>query len=255
MASFTLTAGHTFSLPSVLIGEGIIRAGHEVRSILMVSPWQYRRFRDVLKQRGLKWVTQRLGFPASNGHPVDSRLRKLSSEMAIKSSRVKSWAAAHRIQVKVVDNLNSYEALTHLRQVSPDAVIYSGGGILREQFISEAGIVLNAHAGPLPEIRGMNAAEWAFLLGARREITIHRIDQGIDTGARVSVRALEEPALDVNDLRDLAVSAGVKEMIRVISEDRWRDTLSPASIAKSRQCFVLAAAIQDILNERLRVGV
>ena len=252
MAKFVLTAGHTHSLPTVLIGEGIIRAGHEVASVMVVSPWQLSRAYRLVRQRGAGWLCRRVGLMRRRASMPPSRLDTLASEMGVRSGRIRSWAWRHGVPVKDVKSLNDSEAVTYLEQLIPDAVVYGGGGILRAPFIQAAGTVLNAHAGPLPDVRGMNAAEWAYLLGARREITIHRIDEGIDTGAPISVRALAEKPMDVDDLRELAVMAGVEEMIEVIREDRWRETSPVTNPQQSRQCFVMASAIREVLNWRIQ---
>lgn len=61
MASFVLTAGYTHSLPVVLIGEGILRAGHRVDMVLVVSPWQLDRLFRAIDQRGHGWLRKRMG--------------------------------------------------------------------------------------------------------------------------------------------------------------------------------------------------
>jgi len=254
VASFILTAGFVQSLPTVLIGEGILRAGHQVSLILVVSPWQPSRLYRVLNRRGLEWFTKRLGLNFHRSSMLPSRLEFFAREMGIRSSKIRAWADKNRVPVNLVKNLNSPEVIAQLEFLAPDAVIYSGGGILREAFIRTAGITLNAHSGPLPEIRGMNAAEWAYLLGARREITIHHIDEGIDTGAVVSSRTLNEQPADVDDLRALSVLAGIEEMISVIEEGRWRIANPVIDASPGRQCFVMARAIREILNSRLESG-
>src|SRR5205823_2033065 len=91
--------------------------------------------------------------------------------------------SAHGAAFMRASALDSEQALAAVRALSPEFAVYLGGGILRRAFIEAAGgIVINAHQGPLPEIRGMNAVEWALFLGRTPEVTIHLIDRGIDTG-------------------------------------------------------------------------
>ncbi len=42
--------------------------------------------------------------------------------------------------------------------------------------------ILNAHMGFLPTFRAMNVLEWSLHFNYKIGITIHFIDQGIDTG-------------------------------------------------------------------------
>lgn len=43
--------------------------------------------------------------------------------------------------------------------------------------------ILNAHIGPLPEIRGRSSLEWSLLTGMDPSVSVIRVDEGIDTGA------------------------------------------------------------------------
>ena len=71
----------------------------------------------------------------------------------------------NKIKYILVREINSQKATDFLEKDNKKStVIYSGGGILKNKFLKLASSVINAHAGPLPEIRGMNAAEWSALL-------------------------------------------------------------------------------------------
>ena len=135
-------------------------------------------------------------------------------------------------------------------------MIYGGGGgILKLPFINAAeGRILNAHSGPLPEIRGMNACEWSLLLGLPTEMTIHVIDQGIDTGPVLETIPIEvEPGDDVETLRSKCAVLGVEGLLR--AADRIHDL--PESRPQGElglQCFVLAPALRELLDWKLAEG-
>ena len=46
---------------------------------------------------------------------------------------------------------------------------------------------LKPHYGPLPSVRGMNATEWALLLGEPTGVTIHFVVPEVDQGVLVAI--------------------------------------------------------------------
>jgi len=59
--------------------------------------------------------------------------------------------------------------------------------ILRKSFIEKHKRVLNLHNSPLPRYRGVNPINWALKNGETYHgVTIHEIDEGIDTGPVVA---------------------------------------------------------------------
>lgn len=59
--------------------------------------------------------------------------------------------------------------------------------IIKQDFIQSCNRILNIHNSPLPKYRGMNPINWALKNGEREHgVTIHEIDEGVDTGPIVS---------------------------------------------------------------------
>ncbi len=84
---------------------------------------------------------------------------------------------------KTIPKLNSDELVAFLKENNIKYLINCGAGIFRKKIIDVPGlIILNAHAGKLPEYKNMNVVEWAICNGDTPHGTIHRIDAGIDTG-------------------------------------------------------------------------
>lgn len=256
--SFILTAGFDRAANVAALAELLTRRGHRVAGILVVSPFNVQRVRRLTRQRGRNFpivaARRLLGRGESSG--PDPLVRFLA-EQKIPERSLKAWAAAHGTEYRTCSDLNSSEAVAFIEAVKPDGVIYGGGGgILKLPFINAAeGRILNAHSGPLPEIRGMNAAEWSLLLGLPTEMTIHVIDPGIDTGAVLETIPIEvEPDDTVESLRSKCAVLGVQGLLR--ASDRIRDL--PAGEASkgemSLQCFVLAPALRELLDWKLETG-
>ncbi|HOW69839.1 MAG TPA: formyltransferase family protein [Phycisphaerae bacterium] len=88
-------------------------------------------------------------------------------------------------QVVLVDSIHDRLSLQILRDAGVTALFQNGAGIIRSPLIQLArrGVV-NVHHGFLPDIRGCQSIAWG-LLEDRHEwigVSVHLIDEGIDTG-------------------------------------------------------------------------
>ena len=82
-----------------------------------------------------------------------------------------------------VSKLNSEETADQIQKSGVKYLINCGAGIFRNKIIRIPNlIILNAHAGQLPDYKNMNVVEWAVCNGDDVVGTIHQIDNGIDTG-------------------------------------------------------------------------
>ncbi len=82
-----------------------------------------------------------------------------------------------------VSKLNSDETLKVIKKMGIKYLVNCGAGIFRKKLIDIPGlIILNAHAGKLPNYKNMNVVEWAICNEDKVTGTIHQIDEGIDSG-------------------------------------------------------------------------
>jgi methionyl-tRNA formyltransferase len=182
-------------------------------------------------------------------------LRQFLESEKIEPQPLARWAAAHDVPIHSASDLNSDEAVQFARSREPEWIVYGGGGILRRAFLSGDWRVLNAHLGPLPEIRGMNAAEWAVLLKLPPAATIHLIDEGIDTGPVLGSAPIDLAGIHtVEALRQQAVVTGIKAIVTTLLEVRAQGLGEPRSLAGDyRQCFTLTPALKELVEHRLSV--
>ena len=258
-----LTAGHLRSGPVEALGELLLRQGAQVAGVLAVSVFSPARVRALIRQRGPGFlghaIRRTLGWgthpAAAVGAAAAQPLAEHYASKSLSINGLRRFCRAKNVPLAVVPSLNSPAALALLGRVRPDLVIYGGGGILRGPFLDAAGRVLNAHAGPLPAIRGMNAAEWSALLGEPAQATVHLIDRGIDTGP-VLLRVPYDRARcrSVDELRDRAVVAGLEGLLRCVAEGTWNVPGEASAPSTSRQCFVLAPVLREVLDARLRAS-
>jgi methionyl-tRNA formyltransferase len=249
-----LTAGFDRALHVIALGELARRGGHEIAGVLVVSPFRLRRLRNLIRRRGAGFALaagkRLLGVGEASRRDA---LTELLEREGIVTRSLRSWSAASRIPYRVVASLNERTSIDAARHLQVDGVLYGGGGILAPAFLDAVGApVLNAHSGPLPEVRGMHACEWSLLLGARPTVTIHFIDEGLDTGPVVESIPVEvRPEDTVESLRARCAALGVEGLLRAIAHLRGPWPSRSAHPAKSRQCFVLAPVLRDLLDAQL----
>jgi hypothetical protein len=258
-ARVLLTAGHGRSVPCEALAELLRRDGVDVAGILVVSVFGAGRIRGLMQQQGLggiiSKIRQRSPRNEPSAHGSEDPLERLLREHAIRPHGIRAWCRASGVPCWVVRDLNAVRSIETVTRASADACVYVGGGILRRPFLEAARRVINAHAGPLPEVRGMNAAEWAALLRHRQEVTVHLIDEGIDTGPVLrAFRLAHARCASIQHLRGAAVARGI-EGLREVVRNRQFDPPGgrvPSSSPTTRQCFIMAPALLERLDQRLR---
>ncbi len=91
-----------------------------------------------------------------------------------------------------VDDPNSRECMLILDRINPDILAIMVPTILREEIINKPTVgAVNAHAGILPEYRGVDSRRWAILEGGELGVTAHIVDAGVDTGPVLARTRLE----------------------------------------------------------------
>jgi len=250
-----LTAGFDRALHAVALAELARRQGHVVAAVLVVHALRVERVRQLVRQRGVRSLfdaAKRLGGANRKGSTDDTVERFLEAN-EIRQRSLSDWSREHGVLCVTVPNLNSDEAAECIRTARAEGVLYAGGGILRRKFLDAArGRVLNAHSGPLPGVRGMNACEWSLLLGAEPAVTIHAIDEGIDTGGVLeSIPIRVEDGDTISSLRAKCVVAGVEGMLRALPALEGPLPKRAQAADSSRQCFTLAPVLRELLDARL----
>lgn len=254
-----LTAGFDRAPHVILLAESLIERGHEVVLVLVVTPFDVARLRSMIRQRGPGFVLRaaRRVFGRTGAASPEDELARLAKSSGVRTRTLREFCRAHSVPRVVVRSLNEADAVRAVESAQPDVMAYGGGGILRRAFLEACGgRVLNAHSGPLPQIRGMNACEWSLLLGLAPVVTVHWIDEGIDTGATIDAIPVEvRPGDSVATLRSRCAALGVQGMAAAV--DRLASQAAVAAEPGSnrsgggRQCFVLAPVLRELLERRL----
>lgn len=252
----SITAGFGKAKNALAIAELLSRKGFEITSIIVINPLSVSRIRKEVNAKG-KWFIKNGIKKIFSFGKKKSLLNDFLLENKVELRSLKKWAKLNNVNYILANNINSVEVIKQLEKEKPGWLIYGGGGIIKKNLISTMrGNILNAHSGPMPEIRGMNAIEWTYLLNYNPSITLHLIDDGIDTGQILFKREVYiEKSDTIEIIRDKAVIVGIKSIIEFFeNRDSYLigiKTLSNAS--KYRQCFVLSPLLRDHLNKKLQL--
>jgi folate-dependent phosphoribosylglycinamide formyltransferase PurN len=171
--------------------------GIEVRGILLDTEFAMfrRRLHNLkrnVKREGVSYLWFRLGeaiYGIVEGWAAKLTPRQEVEQLLAESfpDRVFSLAdftRIHNIPVMEVGNINSPKAAETLRQMDVDLAVVLGTRILKRSTFSVPRMgSINLHKGKVPEYRGQPAGFWEIFDGqAEAGITVHFVDEGLDTG-------------------------------------------------------------------------
>ena len=122
------------------------------------------------------------------------------------------------IPVLYCNNLNDTAVVNTLRKSKPDIVVFTGGGLIRNEVLEHSGAgILNCHMGILPQYRGMDVVEWPILENnfGQVGVTIHFMDKGIDTGDILQIKKIKvEQNKNIKQLRDRFEPIMCRQMVK-----------------------------------------
>jgi folate-dependent phosphoribosylglycinamide formyltransferase PurN len=258
-----ITSGYASSKHAIaLLHEANAIPHVQVVLLLQVKTFTGKRVKQLLRMYGWRdgWEKFKNIFMSDPANRFAEEIVPINDYLKERKINFKSTiqlCTKLRINVKKVVTLNDQAALNELKNTKIDLVIYAGGGILGKKFIESVRYgVLNAHSGPLPYFRGMNCMEWTLYYGVIPEITVHFIDNGIDTGPILKRFPMEVKAGDtIASLRGKSVVSEVKALLMVLSNfQNYAYSITKQDASQGVQFFIMHPFIKNILDGRLKRG-
>lgn len=117
-----------------------------------------------------------------------SRISEIKREFKLEDTRIDSSNVVN------VSSVNADKTLDILRQMKPSLIIVNGTRIISNKILNGVPArFVNMHTGITPLYRGVHGAYWALVENNRKAcgVTVHFVDQGIDTGDIVEQGAIE----------------------------------------------------------------
>lgn len=122
----------------------------------------------------------------------------------------------------VIQNINTQESIATIEAMNIDLLVsMSFNQIMKSGLIRAARLgAINCHAGDLPRYRGRNVINWAIINGEEElGITVHRIDEGIDSGAILAQSFVDiRPEDSYAEVLQKAIQACPALLLRVLNE-------------------------------------
>jgi folate-dependent phosphoribosylglycinamide formyltransferase PurN len=140
-----------------------------------------------------------------------------------------------------IGSVNSDTCRSALQRFRPAVVVVLGTRLIRrETFSCVNSPFINYHPGLNPKYRGMNGGYWALAEGdhAHAGVTIHLIDEGVDTGAILYTAAFEATDRDnIVTYYYLQAAAAVPLLMEAVEDALNGRLSSKTSTLPSRQWF------------------
>ncbi len=143
-------------------------------------------------------------------------------------SRALERARAHTIRSEVVDYATGREGaesriIELLEELQPALVALAGYMRILSPSVIDLlpGSIVNVHPSLLPSFPGTKAIERSYRAGAPMGVTIHRVDQGVDTGpvlaqrelSRDNLSSLEDAEARIHEIEHEVYPAIVRQLL------------------------------------------
>lgn len=180
--------------------EKIVILGHSGLSTKLVYHYLSRRYNiakviieeSESKKLFLKRRAKRLGYFTVFGQVlfqvfasiILSRIAKKRVEEIIQSNQLRTQDIPEEKILKV-PSVNNVLCIEKIKEINPDVIIVNGTRIISKKVIQAAPCkLINMHAGITPKYRGVHGGYWALANQDAQNcgVTIHYVDEGIDTG-------------------------------------------------------------------------
>jgi len=130
------------------------------------GPWSHKAFKKIVQDNNLL-------------------IKFICVRFDTKDKTLKNYSEEYNIDYLKHENINSKDFIDNVRKYNCDLFVsMSFNQIFKNEIINLPKLkIINCHAGKLPFYRGRNVLNWV-LINDEKEfgITVHFIDQGIDTG-------------------------------------------------------------------------
>ena len=120
-----LTAGFDKALHAIALVELLRRNNHEIKAVFVVTPFNWKRLRVLIRQRGFSGVKNAIARLLNKAGPglKNDPLKDFLSSNNIEERSLKTWAGKYNIPYQVTQSLNDENTCDQLSSLDIDCVI------------------------------------------------------------------------------------------------------------------------------------
>ncbi|MGI9273452.1 MAG: formyl transferase [Endozoicomonas sp.] len=130
-----------------------------------------------------------------------------------------------------IPTINSEAVVRKIIELSPDLIIVNGTRIIGKKLLERISVpIINTHMGITPRYRGVHGGYWAIANNddVNCGVTIHLVDEGIDTGDvlyQAKIESSEKDTFNTYPIRQIAAAIPLmKKVIRDVSLNNLKTT-------------------------------
>lgn len=159
----------------------------------------------------------RAAAPFETAHPFENRRDEYERDLLLAGGPP---SCAELPGVHHCARVNDHAVVAMLRQAKPDVILAFGTGRMTSDVFGAAGVAcLNLHGGNPEEYRGLDSHLWTIYHRDFDNLvtTLHRVDEGLDTGDVVLQSALAiPPGTELHQLRAINTQTCVDLTLRAL---------------------------------------
>lgn len=260
MKNIVVLSASRYSLYSIAVVELLRRQGIEVSAIFVKKLFNLHRFKSEFSRDGRRLLDRIWNKLLFRKVPQKSKsgpnLLDMLAEQHISIDTLDDFSRLYNIPVIYCSDFNTANVVNRIKFISPQLVVFTGGGILRTPILEASGAgVVNCHRGILPHYRGMDVIPWPILEDRPHLIglSVHFMNEGIDTGDILRIRYIPlQPGETIEQLRErfepIMCNEIVSTCIDYLNSNCPRQPQLPGA---GRQYFILHPRLRKIIDEKL----
>jgi methionyl-tRNA formyltransferase len=242
--------------------QRLLHDGCSPAGVICAAESNWRRFSNYLVVHGWRQTLRRSLTETHVSKRQPAVVQLLHQHLQEKG--INNWRTPLSQEVRVahasylaVRSANQPQAVDWIREQQIDLVLNTGGEVLRSSFIASPRVgVLNAHMGPLPQVRGMNALEWSVLQDLSPAVTLHTINEEIDSGDILLQRKVSlQPDDNLETARARSIVVAVEAMIEAVTLIRSGQARpEPQPETDHKQYFAMHPRIKAVVEKKLHAA-
>lgn len=247
------------SLYTTSVCDLLLKSGIEIQAVF-VKKFSFSRFKDEFSRDGFRlvkkiWKKLILKSKAYENIEEHDNIINFRVSNSVSLEDVNELISTGT-KIHYVDDINSKYVESLFRDYNTDLVVFTGGGMIRENILNNSGAgVINCHMGILPMYRGMDVVEWPLLYNDFNNIgvTLHFMAKGVDTGDILKITNLELRSNDtIKNLRIRFEPVMARELVNVV-KDFLDGKISPQkqNIEDGKQFFIMHNDLINIAESNL----